>query len=87
MTEQSLQTLREEYRSAFALFAQAIDHLLSLRQSGETDCREMEAAEARVEKAQAACREARDKLAAVLLERRSPRLRPRPAPEIRNASV
>lgn len=75
MTIGSLEGLQEEYRSAFNLFAQAVDRFIWLQQCEQVDFQEIQRADRRVREAQDACREARDRLALVLLERRSAKLK------------
>ena len=74
LTLGSLEGLQEDYRSAFHLYERTVDRLLLLRQREPSDSLDLHAAEARAREAQDAFRDARDKLALVLLERRGRKL-------------
>ena len=78
--EQTLESLRADYLSAFKEFARAVDTLSALRECEEANFHEIQRAESRVRDAQTACREARDRLADMLLERRHAKLSDRSRP-------
>lgn len=66
--------LQENYRRAFRVFAQASEELTVIQQAECVNLSQIHEADVRIRDAQAACREARDKLACFLLETRRQRL-------------
>jgi len=70
MMQQSVQNSREDYIATFHTFAQAVERLISLQECEEADSFAVRRAEGQVREAQNAYREARERLASLLLERR-----------------
>lgn len=68
--DESLLKLQENYRRAFRDFAQAVGELMSLQESDDAELSHIHAANVRIRDARDACRDARNKLAALLLASR-----------------
>lgn len=68
--DESLLKLQENYRRAFRDFAQAVEELISLQESDDAEFSQIHAANVRIRDTQETCRDARDKLATLLLARR-----------------
>ncbi|HEY7303840.1 MAG TPA: hypothetical protein VH601_06995 [Bryobacteraceae bacterium] len=79
--ESLLQNLRENYREAFRSFADAAEEWMLLQDSEGADLSRIQEAHVRIRDAQRTCRDARDRLACLLLARRRESLTCRFAPE------
>lgn len=82
MDESLLHKLQENYRHAFLAFAEVSEELLCLQEAAEgINLSRIQEVNVRIRDAQAACRDARDRLAALLLTKRREALIKRSAPE------
>ena len=72
--ESLVQKFQQNYRHAFRVFVEATDELLHLQDDESVNLSQIQQANVRIRNAQEACREARDKLACLLLESRRQKL-------------